>query len=398
MNIKNSLCILALIIQLAPCHAMNVEPTKQPIAQTSPLLQMPPEVLEHILTFVIENDPDALGNLAKIQEVCKKLAGFLSKDEMKWLLMLDERELYYQLGWAVSELNAKKIQLLVNLGALSNDKYKNGILLRAAFYAAHSKQADYYQKLLQIISILEKAGATWKENEYNTQEATLEYAIMLKKTPIVQLLLEHGIKPVERHLKNAIDKQNIEIAALLLKHGLMPTRDQVNMAISLKAPEFLKLLITYGADVISQTEHGESIFEFTEDPEIGRILLNAGAMPNAATVCLAVERNNIKLLKLFIEHGADVNAIDGYHFTMPPLAYATTSQVAKILLEAGAQLFIDCQRTTPLKELAKTAIASKDPMILVEVLKTRYRYQTAVAIATAILAGAPYISAVCTIL
>ena len=67
-------------------------------------------------------------------------------------------------------------------------------------------------------------------------------------------------------------------------------------------------------------------------------------------------------------------------------------------LQAGAQLFIDCEGETPLQQLVRRAMRDKNPMILVQVLKTRYPYQTALAIATALMMGAPYISAVCNIL
>ncbi len=413
MNRATHILIALLITQLTPCHAMDVEPKKEQITQTSPLLQMPPEVLEHILTFVIENDPDALGNLAKIQEVCKGLAGFLSKDEMKWLLGLDEHGVYTYLLAALEKLDTKKVQLLANLGLPQN--FKNGIIFRAIFNAGRSDQKDYYQRLLQIISILEKAGATWKGDIWDNPENTLERVVLLAKLPLIRLLLDHGAKPTATSLDFALTHANRtnypDIPALLLKYGATPTRNQVKNIINLNYdPQLLKLLVTYGADVTSADENGNTPLDlassadefmnlkFAKSPKIAKILIDAGAVPSAKNLKSAVLRNNTELVTLFITHGADVNATGGRFLTHPPLSYVRSAKMARILLEAGAELFIKCQGQTPFQSLVQEAKESKNPMILIEVLKTRYRYETALAIATAIMAGAPYISAVCNIL
>ena len=217
MNLRPyTLLFSMLIASPSVCFAMDTDPREpqNPAAQTSPLLTLPGEILEHVLTFVVAQDPDAIGNLVRIQEVCKCLARFLSKDEIKLILGLDEQELFSRLNNVLATLDLNKIHLLVNLGALSSDLYKDGIILRAIFKAAQNKDTDYYEKLLQIIPILEKAGGNWKETilnitfKCNAATAILNYAVMQKRVPIVNLLLEHGINSNEETIQQAISKLN----------------------------------------------------------------------------------------------------------------------------------------------------------------------------------------------
>jgi|GEM_PF-2882917 len=411
MNFARFTLIFSILsITILSSHAMDIDEPKEPEKPYLPTIPMPsgeeyvsklpPETLVNILRLVTENDPDAIGNLAKIQEVCKGLAGFLSKDALKWILELNDSRLVSYLFTALSELDPKKVQLAVNLGALVGE-YKDSMILRAVFEAIrHHTQPDSYKKLLEIIPILEKAGGTWKGTSFDNAQQTLHYAIMVGTEPIIKLLLTTiGMKPTENDVTAAINSGNFEITKLLFQHGAHPTPAMMTIAIVMKYdPKFVKLLIDHGANVNQPDAHGHLPLSLTEIPQIAQLLLNAGAVPDTEMLTNAVFRNNTKLVQLFIESGADPNAIAGHGFAKPPLAYAESAQIAKILLEAGAQLNVNCEGSTPLQELIRTAILKKNPMILVQVLKTRYAYQTALAIATALMMGAPYISAICTIL
>ena len=413
MNLRPyTLLFSMLIASPSVCFAMDTDPREpqNPAAQTSPLLTLPGEILEHVLTFVVAQDPDAIGNLVRIQEVCKCLARFLSKDEIKLILGLDEQELFSRLNNVLATLDLNKIHLLVNLGALSSDLYKDGIILRAIFKAAQNKDTDYYEKLLQIIPILEKAGGNWKESvlnfgfksfSFSVTNSTLNYAVTQNRIPIVRLLLEHGIKPTQEAMSMAIRCKHLEITALLMKYGATFTPAMMQEIISLNNPDILQILINYGADVNQVDANNKTPLAYistTTNPEIAKILLRAGATPQNSDLLCAVLQNNAPFAQLLINYGTDVNAIDRTDLTTS-LAYVQTAQMAKILLQAGAQLFVNCgQGSTPFAELIKGAMRTKNPMILVEILKTRYRYQTALAIAVALMNGAPYLSALRTVL
>jgi len=408
MNLERYTLFFTILIMSQYCFGMDVDPrglqnSQNPSAQTSPLLNLPDEVSWHILTCVVAQDPDAIGNLAKIQEVCKRLAGFLSKNTMKCILELNERELVSQLYNALRVLDHKKLRFLINLGALADDECKDGVILRAVIHAANSTDIDYYQKLLQVIQILEKAGGTWKGNAYDKQKNSLEYVTILPRLPLVRLLLEHGIQPTSQAAIRAIDNNHPEITALLMKYGATPTPAMMfSIVVMNRNPDLLRILINYGADVnqvCGQTNRPplEFVSNLT-NPEIPKILLQAGAIPQGGELPKAVLHDNVPFAQLLIDYGADINAIAGHEYPMPPLAYVKTPQMATVLLKAGAELFIDYgQRPTPFRMLVNRAIDTKNPMILVEILKTRYPYPTALAIAAVLINGAPYISAMCTI-
>jgi hypothetical protein len=374
------LLFFTLIFQFAPCIAMDIEP-QLPVVQTSPLLQMPFEVLEHILSFVIKNDPDALGNLARIQEVCKSLAGLLSKDEIKWILKLDEQGLFYKLHRALNDLDVQKVQLLTNLGALSKDEHKDGIVPFCILCAARSFKTDYYQRLLQIIPILEKAGGNWKNTEPDNDVSMIMHIVSNNYNP-----------------------------------------------------KLLALLIAYGADVTQEDADGNSPLSIVTCPKMTEMLLKAGAQPKEEDLTNAIRHDRLEIVQLFLDHnplliptttmltltvlgqkdpkliqllidyGANVNEIGGriddQHFCyLQPLAYAQSAEVAKILLQAGAQVSVDLSQTNLMQwlNLVQRATEERKPMILVEVLKQRYKYQTALAISMALMGTIFIAKAVCAI-
>lgn len=370
------------------------------IQEPKNLLQLEPEIFEHILKLVIENDPDPVGNLAKIQMICKQLARFLSQEEVKRITGLSESDLYLKLYYAIKDLDTQKVPLFVNFGGLRKSEQDN-ILFDALFYAALSQDPLYYQKLLHIIPILEKAGGNWRKNTSKGGSSPLATAVIMNKTPLVKLLLEHGAQPTEEAVKRAVMHDNFEVTELLFKHGAHTTRSLLHdIFLRDRDPKFLKLFIRYGANINQTDEYGRTLIDIAPSCQVAQILFQAGSIPPSIDrLSSAIWENNEGLVQLFIDNGADVNGTSPNTFhPMPPLAYAKTAGMAKILLKAGAQLFINCEGSTPIEILVKRAIRDKDPMILVEVLRQRYPHQAAAAIATVLIAGASLTRAVCTVL
>ena len=85
------------------------------------------------------------------------------------------------------------------------------------------------------------------------------------------------------------------------------------------------------------------------DPEVLRVLINAGAIIDAKNVrpagetalWLAVERNTFDVVKVLIDAGANVNAVDKYGYTVLMIAAEVgTPQVVGALLDAGANAML----------------------------------------------------------
>lgn len=83
------------------------------------------------------------------------------------------------------------------------------------------------------------------------------------------------------------------------------------------------------------------------------------------------------------------------------LAATESEQVAKILLDAGCKLLVNCttdNNTQSLKNLVDEATRTKDPSALIAALRNNYTLKTATAIALALITGASIGSAICTLL
>lgn len=300
------------------------------------LAMLPTEVLTRILSFVAENNPDALGDLIKIQQTCKQLAGLLSAETIKQIMALTQEGLNKDLYDAIAKSQSKNLRVLFNMGARWNPG--TSILEQTLIHGAENIQygAITENGLLHVIFVLTELGI-----DFNT---TL-------KTPIYK-----GYTKMAAQIFDEIDIAYMENLQIL---------SPLNFAVYQKWSHIAKYFIKHGAKIDSNSL---KIATLADDPYIVELLLNYGANPN---------------------EGAN-----------PPLVNAQSAQVASLLLNAGAKLFINCDRNEDrvFSTLVWQARRTMDPSILIEALKPRYSLVTATAIAFAIMAGATTAYTACTIL
>jgi hypothetical protein len=116
------------------------------------------------------------------------------------------------------------------------------------------------------------------------------------------------------------------------------------------------------------------------------------------TIEFLFNNNREKTAQVLIEIDSTVTDIRGGAKTSL-LAHAKSAKIAKILLDSGCRLFIDCDnKTQTFKKIIGNAARANDPGILIAVLKHHYALETATAIALALMAGASIASAMCAIL
>ncbi|KAG9500917.1 hypothetical protein J7337_006598 [Fusarium musae] len=160
-------------------------------------------------------------------------------------------------------------------------------------------------------------------------EMPLKQAISRFDSRYIELLLEKGADP------NAVDfsNQRTALGLALVRGASLST---------------LQLLIHYGADVNKPSKCGADVNVFTAEQTL---------------IQLAVSREDLTLVKLFIEAGADVNASGTGMTALEAAVNGNNTYLAKQLIEAGADASISSTATSALQ----LAVA-RNNMELVELL------------------------------
>ena len=178
--------------------------------------------------------------------------------------------------------------------------------LQAAFYNYLRSRRE--NSNLEIIKILIQAGAdvNWEkereggyydENDYRSKkipQVLYQACREFDDTEILKLLLKAGAKPNHSCLEIAIKNENIETVKFLIKYGLNLNYQSESVQTALK--------------VASQTTN-----DIKKITKITDILLEDTVYDNCDSFLhLAVRTKNIKIVKLLIEAGADVNLKNRY--------------------------------------------------------------------------------------
>jgi len=136
-------------------------------------------------------------------------------------------------------------------------------------------------------------------------------------------------------------KANTELVKILLAHGADPNIKCANGDTALfgvQTPEIARLLIKAGADVNVKTIHGETPIAWASTKEIADILLQAGAETTPEIrLLLSCRFGRTEEVKALIAQGVNVNTPVG-PFGSTPLAWAANAQIARLLIDAGADV------------------------------------------------------------
>jgi hypothetical protein len=168
----------------------------------------------------------------------------------------------------------------------------------------------------------------------------------------------------------ATQKGSLELVRLLLDNGFsaagLSSQDRpLVVAASAGQVPLMQVLLERGAPLEDEHAYGRPLCSALSHPEAVKLLLAHGAKPDTQcgeymfpepALSTAVERGNIASVKLLLDAGANPNAESAQsHWT--PLFEAETSELARLLLAAGAKVNVkDNLDYTPLH----VAIGSKD--------------------------------------
>ena len=191
-------------------------------------------------------------------------------------------------------------------------------------------------------------------------EIVLEVAIEMGKQEIVSDLLKHSrlkrlVQSSGELLVIAVRFQNVELVRLLLRAGAraeMRGRKILPLGVA-RTVDIARILVEAGADVNSEESKREGpllvMAAMRRDVNLARYLIGAGAHVNVSAeyygtpLMLAAGGDQIELLQLFLDHGADVNIIADHTGKHKPSALLFAAEAGnlnfvELLVKAGADV------------------------------------------------------------
>jgi len=188
---------------------------------------------------------------------------------------------------------------------------------------------------------------------------------------VARLLLDHGVNINVRDkecqtplhaaladLDNSVADYYVDAVRFLLDHDADVDAEDNDRSTPLHVisrhgnVEAARLLLERGARVDARDNDDSTPLHFAlrgKNVEVARLLLEHGASinvwnkegqtPQHLLLAMGDERLDIDIIRFFLERGADVDAVDNYHWTLLHKAsYKGNVKVAQLLLERGANI------------------------------------------------------------
>jgi ankyrin repeat protein len=201
-----------------------------------------------------------------------------------------------------------------------------------------------------IARMLVEAGANI--NDESGGYTLLKSAVEQEKEDLVQAALALGADTEappysEKAVYLAARADNLIIARMLLEAGANPNGQNADQWFPLQhshSVEMAALLLDYGADITLSDESSGEVLESIRDPEVARYLISRGARVNTPSqsgspLMKATDSYNIPMMRVLLEHGADVNRATSWGKTaLMVAAEHSFTEGARLLIEAGANL------------------------------------------------------------
>jgi ankyrin repeat protein len=220
----------------------------------------------------------------------------------------------------------------------------------------------------QVYAMLDDGASANAQNEWG--ETALAWAVARGNTEIVERLLEEGADPSLTNvlgvgpLALAVESDFVEIARLLLAKGADPDaraesgETPLMTAIRVESSEIVQMLLAESADPdASEPQFGQTALMWaTGQPQIVRMLLQAGASPTAVTRSWEIDAVNYTPIVFTLgvtgipwnndgEYRMPVGGESALHFA----ARKNDIESVRLLLDAGVEVDLrSADGTTPL--------------------------------------------------
>ncbi len=280
--------------------------------------------------------------------------------------------------------------------------------------------------LLHILSFVVDKDPSSAGNLLKIKQASKMFEALLtpKEMQMIAGLTQANLR---LFLINAVQQLDAKKVRLWIKFGAQATSEEIRHTLGKlfevvfkKRDEYERrgqqVPVKYNEDNV--LEITKMLFEFDgvnkDNPELlaklsrfgwyktVKYMLDHGISINARALRLAVQYDHPETVQLLLDYGANPNVgVDfGHGDNKSPLYYTQSQKVASILLDAGAQLYVQCGEgeKTIFSDMVIRAMETNNASMLIEVLKKNYGLKTATAIALALMAGASVAGMMCTIL
>ena len=253
------------------------------------------------------------------------------------------KELNDKLKTAVTTGTLEEVETLLNAGANPNLMGNNGPIVFRPYKNSHKMRSETLRQ--EIVEALLNAGADPKTTDINGV-TLLTYAAMDNHTDIIKALIVKGID--QHHLDTTLSyTSSLNVLRLLLDAGANP-----NAVKNLGQPVLLKSI--QQADV-----------------EIIKALLNAGADINArdpdgkTALIIAIEWKHLDIIEALLNAGADIHAEDANRRTALDIATEGQYEPAVELIYNSMREFIfKHQKLAAMKSLHKRLGSKAHPSVV----------------------------------
>lgn len=346
-----------------------------------------------------------------------KITGIL-KQAGATLTKLEKLALSVDFGEAAEKGDYKKVEAYLQVIDPQGKEHSHPSELITIFFTAKKGNA----KVVKAIVEYKRGNGLMSDEDLDVAFFT---AVESGDVEIVKVLEDVGGELTSQHLERAIDSMQWEVARYIVKRGVdinSPISDDDNLTplevmIIRRQPEQVKGAIELGADVNKESEHGSPLFRAVGhgNVETIKVLIDAGADLNAkhefnrTPLNWAIANGNLEVVKVLMEAGAKspytpsneeyetsdaftdliYNCKAGEHMRVKaailagvpvngvdfsgrgPLVVAAHHgkiECVKALLEAGADINMECATSTDLSWKISPLMASVENLEIMKLL------------------------------
>jgi ankyrin repeat protein len=252
------------------------------------------------------------------------------------------------MAYAVGNNNLEMVNVLISAGASLNGANKNGET--PLMYLSDDATAEFVRELVRLGARVDARDGEGRSVLMNT--------VRFGSLVVVKELIAAGAKVDEKDnegntvLMDAARNPDADILRHLIKAGAPLNRKNdagesaVSIAVHAESAENLKVLIDAGATVnLAQRDLDDALLSAARSGSLStvKLLLKLGARATAkdddtTVLMLAAESGTPEMIKLLIDEGADLDAVNNAGWTA--MMHANAVENVRVLLNAGANMAI----------------------------------------------------------